>query len=383
MGVGDDDRGKGHEQQSEGEEESSSRGVLRLIGGSGKAGVSGAFEDGGVEEKTNGAKPHNRGGALVRGADGEAVPDEGCARRARALRRYVCHVLGVDVETEGEALVPIAGAEGVGSTAVSRIDWARVGAITEELAQKKAFVMMAGGVVGGGGQDLAKEGGGGGGTTNDPITAADATTASPDTSEYTPTAMDTGDAAGAPDQPAAAATAGAQYSSTAQPATDYADDGDITEKKQDPSPLARPERTMMTMGVAGSAVQGKIGPPRVEVDRAHVAGDVRLDETGTSVTSHSNFSSVRANACVFAGKWVYEATLGSSGIMQLGWATIRCPFTHEHGVGDAQDSYAYDGHRVRKWNVSCHPYGEAIPSLPLSPSWRAARRVERSRGGGV
>lgn len=388
MGVGDDENGKGHEQQSEGEEESSSRGVLRLIGDSGKSGVSGAFEDGGVEEKTNGAKPYNRGDALVRGADGEAVPDEGDARRTRALRRYVCHVLGVDVETEGEALVSNANAEGVGSTAMSRIDWARVGAITEGLAQKKEPVMMADG---GGGQDFAKVGGGDGGATNDPITAADATTASPDTSGHTPTAMDTGDAAGAPDQPAAAATAGAQSTSIAQPATDDANDSDMTAKRKDPSPFAGPERSMFTTGgVAGSAVRGKIGPPRVEVDRAHVAGDVRLDdETGTFVTSLSNFSSVRANACVFAGKWVYEATLGSSGIMQLGWATIRCPFTHEHGVGDAQDSYAYDGHRVRKWNVSCHPYGEAIPSPPSlaklarSAKIRKAPRRRRVEGNAI
>jgi Kip1 ubiquitination-promoting complex protein 1 len=27
-------------------------------------------------------------------------------------------------------------------------------------------------------------------------------------------------------------------------------------------------------------------------------------------------------------------------------------------VGDAQDSYAFDGHRVRKWNVSPTPYGQ-------------------------
>ena len=25
----------------------------------------------------------------------------------------------------------------------------------------------------------------------------------------------------------------------------------------------------------------------------------------------------------------------------------------------AADSFAYDGHRVRKWNVACHPYGQA------------------------
>ena len=72
-----------------------------------------------------------------------------------------------------------------------------------------------------------------------------------------------------------------------------------------------------------------------------MAGDVRLDAArAPAVASHSNFSSVRANVAVFAGKWAFEATLGSSGIMQLGWCTARCPFTHEHGVGDAQDLFA-------------------------------------------
>jgi hypothetical protein len=28
-------------------------------------------------------------------------------------------------------------------------------------------------------------------------------------------------------------------------------------------------------------------------------------------------------------------------------------------VGDAQDSYAYDGKRLRKWNVKSAPYGQA------------------------
>ena len=32
--------------------------------------------------------------------------------------------------------------------------------------------------------------------------------------------------------------------------------------------------------------------------------------------------------------------------------------TNEEGVGDFPNSYAYDGKRVRKWNVSCHPYGQ-------------------------
>jgi hypothetical protein len=33
-------------------------------------------------------------------------------------------------------------------------------------------------------------------------------------------------------------------------------------------------------------------------------------------------------------------------------------FWLQEGVGDTTDSYAYDGHRVRKWNLSASPYGE-------------------------
>ena len=110
---------------------------------------------------------------------------------------------------------------------------------------------------------------------------------------------------------------------------------------------------------AVAASRGRVGPMRVEIDRTYAVGDVRVDAAGTSAQSRANFSSLRANACVFEGKWSYEATLGSSGIMQLGWCTTRCPFTRENGVGDAPDSFAFDGHRVRKWNVSSQPYGKA------------------------
>ena len=33
-------------------------------------------------------------------------------------------------------------------------------------------------------------------------------------------------------------------------------------------------------------------------------------------------------------------------------------FYIQEGVGDTNDSFAYDGHRVRKWNVSTAKYGE-------------------------
>lgn len=56
---------------------------------------------------------------------------------------------------------------------------------------------------------------------------------------------------------------------------------------------------------------------------------------------------------------MYEVILATSGIQQIGWATIDTPFTAEEGVGDAPNSYAWDGKRVQRWNVSHHSYGSA------------------------
>jgi hypothetical protein len=55
---------------------------------------------------------------------------------------------------------------------------------------------------------------------------------------------------------------------------------------------------------------------------------------------------------------MYESTLGTSGIQQLGWATLRCRFTQEEGVGDAPDSFAFDGKRRQLWNVKSFAYGQ-------------------------
>ncbi|GIL98251.1 hypothetical protein Vretimale_3653 [Volvox reticuliferus] len=111
--------------------------------------------------------------------------------------------------------------------------------------------------------------------------------------------------------------------------------------------------------VHGSAADnrpGRLGPTVVEVD--YIVGAVETSSSGV-LTSTANFSSCRANVCVFSGKWQYETTICSAGIMQIGWATLQCPFTSEEGVGDAPDSYAFDGKRVRKWHVRCTQYGEA------------------------
>ncbi len=85
--------------------------------------------------------------------------------------------------------------------------------------------------------------------------------------------------------------------------------------------------------------------------------------------AHSNFATLRANVCVAAGrlhqylhtdtssprafyyylvgKWMYEATLETDGIMQLGWSTVEAKFTNEEGVGDDRDTYALDGQRKK------------------------------------
>ena len=58
------------------------------------------------------------------------------------------------------------------------------------------------------------------------------------------------------------------------------------------------------------------------------------------------------------GRWMYECVLETAGVMQLGWSTIDCLFTNEHGVGDSRDSYAYDGQRKKLWNEGSVDYGE-------------------------
>ncbi|XP_015890975.3 E3 ubiquitin-protein ligase RKP isoform X1 [Ziziphus jujuba] len=100
------------------------------------------------------------------------------------------------------------------------------------------------------------------------------------------------------------------------------------------------------------------GPHVVGLKDESICGDIRIIKSPLLVESLAMFSSVRANACVWKGKWMYEVILETSGIQQLGWATVSCPFTDHKGVGDADDSYAFDGMRVRKWNKEDEPYGQ-------------------------
>ncbi|KAE8700087.1 E3 ubiquitin-protein ligase RKP [Hibiscus syriacus] len=100
------------------------------------------------------------------------------------------------------------------------------------------------------------------------------------------------------------------------------------------------------------------GPDVVGLEEFSVCGEIRILKPPLLLESLAVFSSARANACVWKGKWMYEVILETSGIQQLGWATISCPFTDHKGVGDADDSYAFDGRRVSKWNKEAEPYGQ-------------------------
>ncbi|XP_011145267.1 E3 ubiquitin-protein ligase RNF123 [Harpegnathos saltator] len=105
--------------------------------------------------------------------------------------------------------------------------------------------------------------------------------------------------------------------------------------------------------------EGRIGPNVVRFDISMHHGLCIVSPDRLSVNSQSSFSTMRANTAVFKGKWMYEVQLGSKGVMQVGWGTAQCKFNQQFGVGDTANSYAYDGNRMRKWNVTTHKYGES------------------------
>uniref|UniRef100_A0A8C5R9J7 E3 ubiquitin-protein ligase RNF123 n=1 Tax=Leptobrachium leishanense TaxID=445787 RepID=A0A8C5R9J7_9ANUR len=106
--------------------------------------------------------------------------------------------------------------------------------------------------------------------------------------------------------------------------------------------------------------EGRLGPSAVVLDHTSgFEGLLLVDDDLLGVIGQSNFSSIRATTCVFKGKWLYEVLISSQGLMQIGWCTLSCRFNQEEGVGDTPDSYAYDGNRVRKWNVTTTNYGKS------------------------
>jgi hypothetical protein len=91
-----------------------------------------------------------------------------------------------------------------------------------------------------------------------------------------------------------------------------------------------------------------------------VAGEVIISETKIRALNH--FPSVKLQGVGLermTGRWFYECTLLTDGLIQVGWANamFRCDPVNGQGVGDHTHSWAYDGLRCKKWNVSCEAYG--------------------------
>lgn len=109
--------------------------------------------------------------------------------------------------------------------------------------------------------------------------------------------------------------------------------------------------------------RGCLGPATkvfdVRGDNAHA---VKISMDSLTVQSQTAFSTVKANCCVFRGKWMYEVQLRSKGIMQIGWCSSKCQFTADTGVGDTRNSYGLDGSKQRLWHVQTRKYG---------PYWRS------------
>lgn len=89
---------------------------------------------------------------------------------------------------------------------------------------------------------------------------------------------------------------------------------------------------------------------------------VKLSKDRLSLLSQSAFSTLKANATVFAGKFMYEVQLKSKGVMQIGFCSAECRFTQDTGVGDTKSSYGLDGSKKRLWHVYTKSYG---------PYWRS------------
>ncbi|XP_014394481.1 PREDICTED: E3 ubiquitin-protein ligase RNF123 [Myotis brandtii] len=110
-------------------------------------------------------------------------------------------------------------------------------------------------------------------------------------------------------------------------------------------------------------VEGRLGPSTVVLD--HTGGFEGLLLVDDDLLGVSEGEARWGSVCLpgltwlFPGKWVYEVLISSQGLMQIGWCTINCRFNQEEGVGDTHNSYAYDGNRVRKWNVTTTNYGKA------------------------
>lgn len=68
----------------------------------------------------------------------------------------------------------------------------------------------------------------------------------------------------------------------------------------------------------------------------------KIAEDGLSIRNDgSTFESIRATKSVSQGKWYYEVTLVTAGIMQIGWASVHCQFSPDDATGVGDDIVSF------------------------------------------
>ncbi|GAB9466577.1 hypothetical protein Gpo141_00003948 [Globisporangium polare] len=93
-----------------------------------------------------------------------------------------------------------------------------------------------------------------------------------------------------------------------------------------------------------------------------IGGEIAINNV--TVTALEHFATVRlgGNVAIAAnsGLWFYEVTVLTDGLMQIGYidADFASDPVQGQGVGDHASSWAFDGYRCKKWNVSSSDYGE-------------------------
>ena len=108
------------------------------------------------------------------------------------------------------------------------------------------------------------------------------------------------------------------------------------------------------MSLAGKL---SINSAQTTFDLSSTAGGVYSSFDSNKIESKTNFTSIRTNNCLISGKWCYEATVISNGLLQIGFCQLETPFVGLNGVGDDELSMGFDGYRQCVWNNGPTKYG--------------------------
>ena len=69
---------------------------------------------------------------------------------------------------------------------------------------------------------------------------------------------------------------------------------------------------------------GRVGPIETKLDKKSSYGEIIFaGRDDLDVEAMGSFCSIRATTGVFSGRYYYEVTLKSCGLMQIGWCTLQ------------------------------------------------------------